>query len=97
MTGFIGFCQDKIQGHFKDISRTKLQNSRTFFYLYVIYATLDCVCRLYNIDCAVMHPKGKNNFVKKVQKHKIQDGGMFTGKFKMAAILSMFIMPGIPV
>ena len=63
----------------------------------MIYATMDCVCRLYNIDCAVMHPKGKNNFVKKVQKHKIQDGGMFTWKFKMAAILSMFIMPGIPV
>ena len=43
--------------------------------------------RIYNIDCAVMHPKGENNFVKKgPKKHKIQDGGMFTWKFKMAAI-----------
>ena len=34
-----------------------------------------------------MHPKGENNFVKKGPKtHKIQDGGMFTWKFKMAAI-----------
>ena len=34
-----------------------------------------------------MHPKGDNNFVKKGPKtHKIQDGGMFTWKFKMAAI-----------
>ena len=40
-----------------------------------------------NIDCAVMHPKGENNFVKKGQKtHTIQDGGMFTWKFKMATI-----------
>ena len=34
-----------------------------------------------------MHPKGENNFVKKGPKtHKIQDGGMFTWKFKMAAV-----------
>ena len=34
-----------------------------------------------------MHPKGENNFVKNGPKtHKIQDGGMFTWKFKMAAI-----------
>ena len=34
-----------------------------------------------------MHPKGENNFVKKGPKtHKIQDVGMFTWKFKMAAI-----------
>ena len=35
----------------------------------------------------MMHPKGENNVVKKGPKtHKIQDGGMFTWKFKMAAI-----------
>ena len=35
-----------------------------------------------------LHPKGDNNFVNKGPKtHKIQDGGMFTWKFKMAAIL----------
>ena len=39
------------------------------------------------MDFAVMHPKGDNNFVKKDSKtHKIQDGGRFTWKFKMAAI-----------
>ena len=38
-------------------------------------------------DCTVMHAKGENIFLFiKVQKHKIQDGGMFTRKFKMAAV-----------
>ena len=46
-----------------------------------------CGIRIYNIDCAVMHLKGANNVVKKGPKtQKIQDGGMFTWKFKMAAI-----------
>ena len=42
---------------------------------------------MYNIYCTVMHTKEENNFFKKGPKtHKIQDGGMFTWKFKMAAI-----------
>ena len=39
-----------------------------------------------------MHTKEENNFFKKVKKHKIQDGGMFTWKFKMAAIFVKLYM-----
>ena len=39
-----------------------------------------------------MHTKEENIFFKKVQKHKIQDGGMFTWKFKMAAIFVKLYM-----
>ena len=40
-----------------------------------------------------MHMKDENNFIKKVQKtHKIQDGGMFTWKFKMAAVFVKLYM-----
>ena len=55
----------------------------------LIYGFFRRVCgiRIYNRDCAVMHLKGENNFVKKGPKtHEIQDGGKFTWKFKMAAI-----------
>ena len=36
-----------------------------------------------------MHMKEENNFIKKVQKHKIQDGGMFMWKFEMAVIFKI--------
>ena len=39
-----------------------------------------------------MHTKEENIFFKKVQKHKIQDGGMFTWKFKMVAIFVKLYM-----
>ena len=55
----------------------------------LIYSFFHSVCDIgiYNIDCAVMHPKGDKNLVKKGPKtHTIQDGGMFTCEFKMAAI-----------
>ena len=40
-----------------------------------------------------MHTKEENVIFKKVQKtHKIQDGGMFTWKFKMAAIFVKLYM-----
>ena len=39
-----------------------------------------------------MHTKKEIFFFKKVQKHKIQDGGMFTWKFKMAAIFEKLYM-----
>ena len=43
--------------------------------------------------CAVIHMKEENNFFSKDPKtHKIQDGGMFTYKFKMAAIFVKLCM-----
>ncbi len=48
---------------------------------------------MYNIYCAVIHTKEENNFVKKGPKtHKNQDGGMFTWKFKIAAIFVKLYM-----
>ena len=46
--------------------------------------------------CAVMHMKEDNNFLRKVQKHTIQDGGMCTWKFKMAAI-SVKLYMSLPI
>ena len=41
----------------------------------------------------MIHTKKENNFLKKGPKtHKIQDGGMFTWKFKMAAIFEKLYM-----
>ena len=52
-----------------------------------------CDIRIYNIDCAVMHPKGAIILLKKGPKtHKIQDGGMFTWKFKMTAIFCKIVL-----
>ena len=41
----------------------------------------------------MVHEKEENNFLIKVQQtHKIQDGGMFTWKFKMAAVFEKLYM-----
>ena len=41
----------------------------------------------------MVHEKEENNFLIKVKKkHKIQDGGMFTWKFKMAAVFVKLYM-----
>ena len=48
---------------------------------------------LQQILCSDTHTKVENNFLKKGPKtHKIQDGGMFTWKFKMAAIFVKLYM-----
>ena len=55
----------------------------------LIYGFIRRVCgiRIYNLYFAVMHTKEENNCLKKGKKtHKIQEDGMFTWKFKMAAI-----------
>ena len=42
-----------------------------------------------------MYMKEENNLLKKVKKHKIEDRGMFTWKFKMAAIFVKFYNHGL--
>ena len=53
--------------------------------------------KIINLHCAVMHMKEENRFFKKVHKHKIQDGGMFTWKFKMAAIFFVKLYTSLPI
>ena len=52
-----------------------------------------CSIRIYNIYCDMMHTKEENIFFKKVQKH----GGMFTWKFKMAAICIVKLYMSLPI
>ena len=46
----------------------------------------------------MIHPEGGNNFVKNGPKtHTIQDGGRFTWKFKMAAIIFIKLYTSLPI
>ena len=46
---------------------------------------------LQHILCSDAHEEGKYFFKKGPKTHKIQDGGMFTWKFKMAAIFCKIV------